>query len=221
MRIRLNPLPVMSVLSAIALAVLIVLGAWQWRRFEEKRHLADVAPLTVTLEPFEPMPEGIALVFAARDGVPGWRVFEPVRYGERTVFVDVGHVPGAAIPDWRTVTPSKALAGARAVSGISVSPKAPAALAARGDPARRIWYAVDLPAMASAAGLADVESYYVAMPYIGRTGAAEPNPFAGQRDPLPPERHLGYALTWWGLAATLIGVYLAFHARQGRFKVIR
>ncbi len=32
----------------------------------------------------------------------------------------------------------------------------------------------------------------------------------------PPARHLGYALTWFGLAAALIGVYLALHIARGR-----
>jgi surfeit locus 1 family protein len=148
-------------------------------------------------------------------------VFEPVRYGERIVFVDVGYIAGAEPPDWRTARSAPALAGARGVSGITMKPRPPGPFAAPGKADQRIWYAVDLPAMAAAAGLADVEPYYVAMPYVGPTGAAEPNPFVGVRDPLPAERHLGYAITWWGLAATLVGVYLAFHARQGRFKVIR
>ena len=64
---------------------------------------------------------------------------------------------------------------------------------------------------------------YVAVPYVGADGRAEPNPFAGAaaRDPLPPERHLGYAITWWGLAAALVGVYLAYHLRAGRLVVRR
>jgi surfeit locus 1 family protein len=33
---------------------------------------------------------------------------------------------------------------------------------------------------------------------------------------MPPSRHVGYALTWFGLALTLIAVYLAFHHRAGR-----
>ena len=43
-------------------------------------------------------------------------------------------------------------------------------------------------------------------------GAVLPRP---EVDPVP----LGYALTWWGLAGALVGVYLAFHARQGRFVI--
>jgi surfeit locus 1 family protein len=150
-------------------------------------------------------------------------VFAPVRYGDQTVFVDVAHAPGAAPPDWRVIEPPPALAAARAVTGIRITPRAKSAFAARGDAEAHVWYEVDLPAMAASSGLADVASYYIAMPYVSAAGQAEPNPFAGvaARDPLPPERHLGYAVTWWGLAAALVGVYLAFHARAGRLVLTR
>ncbi|MDX2233657.1 MAG: SURF1 family protein [Hyphomonadaceae bacterium] len=224
MRVRLNPLPVMTILSIAAFLILILLGHWQWRRYEDRRLLAEAPPATAVLEPFEAVPEGLQLVFGARDGAPGWRVFEPVRYGERTVFVDCDYVPGAAPPDWRTLEPCRALAGARAVSGVIVRPKGASAFTARSDPAARLWYAADLPGMAAAAGLPDPETYYVAIPYVGPTGEATPNPFAAGAlgaEPLPPARHLGYALTWWGLAGALVGVYLAFHARQGRLTIRR
>jgi len=38
-------------------------------------------------------------------------------------------------------------------------------------------------------------------------------------DPLPPERHFGYALTWWGLAAALFVIYWVFHASRGRLSL--
>ena len=54
---------------------------------------------------------------------------------------------------------------------------------------------------------------------MSRVRTAE-NPYATLtgRDPLPPERHFGYALTWWGMALGLIGVYIAFHRSQGRLR---
>ena len=45
-----------------------------------------------------------------------------------------------------------------------------------------------------------------------------PYAFAKPIDPLPPERHFGYALTWWGMALGLIGVYVALHRARGRLK---
>jgi surfeit locus 1 family protein len=217
MRIRLNPLPVLTLFSVAALAMLLWLGGWQFSRYQDKRLLQDVAPPTVRLEPFEVIPGGLQLVYGVSEGKPGWRVFTPVRHGEQVLFVDADYLPGVETPDWRTVQPPRALAGP-AVSGAVIRPHAPGAFAARPAPERHLWYAVDLAAMGAAAGLEGVEPYYVAMPYIGPTGEAAPNPFAesARGDPLPAARHLGYALTWWGLAASLIAVYLAFHARLGR-----
>lgn len=223
MRIRLRPFPVMTACAIAAFAVLILLGSWQWNRYHEKRFLADTVVDKVALAPFTVVEGAPQLVYAARDGQPGWRVFHPIRYGDVAVFVDTGHIPGAATPDWRAIPPPLALSAARAVTGIPVRPRKQSAFAARNDPAAHVWYQIDLAAMGASAGLDRVEPYYVAMPYVGATGQAEPNPFAGAAalDPLPPERHLGYALTWWGLAAALIGVYLAFHARAGRLVVTR
>lgn len=223
MRIRLRPLPVMTVLSIAAFAFLLVLGGWQWSRFQEKRFLADAVVDDVALAPFTLIEGAPQLVYAARDGQPGWRVFHPIRYGDVAVFVDTGYVPGAATPDWRTLPPPSALSAARAVTGIPVKPHKRSAFAAPSQPEAHVWYQIDLPAMGASIGLDRVEPYYVAMPYMGAAGQAEPNPFAGAAavDPLPPERHLGYALTWWGLAAALVGVYLAFHARAGRLVITR
>ena len=35
-------------------------------------------------------------------------------------------------------------------------------------------------------------------------------------DVLPPARHLGYAITWYGLALVLIVIYFAYHVSVGR-----
>ena len=39
--------------------------------------------------------------------------------------------------------------------------------------------------------------------------------FAGYRVDIP-NNHLQYALTWFGLALTLVGVYLVYHVKNGR-----
>jgi cytochrome oxidase assembly protein ShyY1 len=63
-----------------------------------------------------------------------------------------------------------------------------------------------------------VADYYLTATYIGPDGRADANPFAHAPgvDPLPPARHLGYALTWYGLALVLIVIYLAYHISVGR-----
>jgi cytochrome oxidase assembly protein ShyY1 len=68
------------------------------------------------------------------------------------------------------------------------------------------------------AGLADVADYYIASKYVGEDGRAVANPFAlaPGADALPPARHLGYAITWYGLAVVLLVIYFAYHASVGR-----
>ena len=51
--------------------------------------------------------------------------------------------------------------------------------------------------------------------------AANPLLIPGDSERLPPERHFGYAITWWGLAMALAGVYLAFHYQRGRLRFRR
>ena len=85
-------------------------------------------------------------------------------------------------------------------------------------PMRRLWFAVDLQAMARNAGLDNVAEYYIASTYMGADGRAMANPFAlaPGADALPPARHLGYAITWYGLGIVLLIIYFAYHVSVGR-----
>jgi surfeit locus 1 family protein len=86
-----------------------------------------------------------------------------------------------------------------------------------------LWFAVDLPAMGRNAGLENVAEYYIAGTYVGADGRAIANPFAlaPGADTLPPARHLGYALTWYGLALVLMAIYFAYHISVGRLAFAR
>jgi cytochrome oxidase assembly protein ShyY1 len=79
----------------------------------------------------------------------------------------------------------------------------------------RLFFAADIPAMAKAAGVADAVpgEYIEAEPALGAQGWPRP------RDPREllasiPNRHLEYALTWFGLAAALACVYGCVIARS-------
>ena len=52
------------------------------------------------------------------------------------------------------------------------------------------------------------------------TGTPTANAWADPKgaNQVTADRHFGYALTWWGLALALIGVYVAFHLRTGRLR---
>lgn len=219
--IRFRPLPLLTALAVLALMLLLLLGRWQWERFQQKKAAAREPVAQMTLANYQPIPAGITFVHGLRDGGEGWRVFAPVRNGDQVVFVDCDFIAGPENPNWRDVRVCGALKFNAPVQGASIRPRPPAPLAHPPDPLHRLWFDVDLAAMGRAAGLANVADHYLAAAYVGADGRAAPNPFAraAGADEFPPERHLGYAITWWGLAAALVVIYFAYHRSVGRLKL--
>lgn len=224
---------VAAVLTAIGVAVLVGLGTWQLRRLAWKEDLiaraaaaerAPVAPLRNVL----PEPRNVEFRRVAADcvglasarfvelqsiegGQPGVRLISLCRpvEGGRPLLIDRGFVaetvsarPSEAVSE----TPVRVTAQLRAnppVNGMAPAPDG------------RRFYARDAAAMAQA---------------LGAGGEVEPltlfaltssNPdWAALRPSAPPaafsNNHLGYAMTWFGLAAALAGVFLAFLARRRR-----
>lgn len=209
-----RPLPILTLFSIAALVLLIVLGNWQYGRYQEKLAARSKPPPEITIESAKPIEGQVQLVYGVKDGAPGWRIFAPVLAAGKTVFLDTAFRVGPQPPDWRELAPFGE--GEVAVQGVRMSPHKPSWATAKPEPSKHVWYAIDLPAMARAGGLPAPAPYYVALPYLSPSGRLEPNPFATVVEPLPPERHLGYALTWWGLAGALLAVYAAFHVRAGR-----
>ncbi|MES1197228.1 MAG: SURF1 family cytochrome oxidase biogenesis protein [Pseudomonadota bacterium] len=217
--IHFRPLPFMTLITIGVIAlVLLPLGRWQWEKYELKTRLAHQAVPEMTIENYQPIPEGMQFVWGIRDGEAGWRVFTPMQTGDAIIYVDADFIPGSAPPKPEEVRPPAALRYGAPVKGASMRPEPAGAFTPPPQPLQRLWYNVDLAAMARAAGLENVADYYIAAPYVGADGRAITNPFAHApgADPLPPARHLGYALTWWGLALVLVGVYFAYHVSAGR-----
>lgn len=218
--IRFRPLPVMSVLAIVALAVLVALGRWQWERYELKAALAEEPVAERTIANYQPLPDGLQFVYGVRADVheQGWRVFAPVQDGDTIVFIDSDFISGARAPDPDEVRVPAVLRVGAPVSGASIQPEPPAPLTRAPRPLQRLWFAVDLAAMGRNAGVENVADYYIASAYVGEDGRAVANPFARApgADALPPARHMGYAITWYGLALVLVVVYFAYHGSVGR-----
>lgn len=224
--IRFRPLPVLSIFTIVALALLVALGRWQWEKFDEKSAAADEPIAEMTVASYQPVPGAIQFVYGVRPDTreQGWRVFAPVQYGDTAVFVDSDFItfrPGNPPPDPSEVRVPAALRVGAPVSGASIRPERPAPLTRAPRPLERQWFAVDLDAMGRNGGLENVADFYIAAAYVGADGRATPNPFARApgADMLPPARHLGYALTWYGLALVLVMIYFAYHASVGRLRL--
>ncbi|MDZ4693020.1 SURF1 family cytochrome oxidase biogenesis protein [Terricaulis sp.] len=221
--IRFKPLLIMSVVTIATFACLIMLGRWQWERYEMKSALADEPVPMMTIENYQPLPDGIQFVYGVRSDTreAGWRVFAPVQEGESTIFVDadfIASATGAGPPNADEVRVPASLRLGAPISGASIRPNPPSPFAGAPEPLRRLWFAIDLPAMGRNIGVDQVSEYYIAGAYVGTDGRATPNPFARApgADDLPPARHMGYAITWYGLALVLIVIYFAYHVSVGR-----
>src|SRR3974377_2310028 len=86
--ISFRPLPLMTLFALLGLLLALVLGSWQWERYQTKLRLAHTPVAERTVENYQPMGEGMQFVFGVRNNEPGWRVFTPVHTGDATVFVD-------------------------------------------------------------------------------------------------------------------------------------
>ncbi|KAF1685199.1 hypothetical protein B1992_13135 [Pseudoxanthomonas broegbernensis] len=236
------PLPVGWAL-ALAVAVLFAgLGGWQLQRMQAKQALLDASaqvlrqrqavPLARAADParardydwaagagrFAALP-AVLLDNQSRDGHPGvraYRVFLPEADGgdaAPALLVELGWLP---LPGDRRL-PTVALPDAGRVEGLLLPPPSPGLL--RSVEAQRgagTLLAMDLEPAAVAAAL----GLPALAPRILRLDPALPLGYARDLEllpnTLPPQRHLGYAVQWFALAAAVLVVALVLTLRGRR-----
>ncbi len=236
-----RPLPVMTILALIGLAILIWLGSWQWARYGEKLAMPEeIAESRFVELTGEAVNTPLQYVYTTYKGEALWRSFQLVdgclsdaeqsSSCEGPVFVDVALL-SALRPD--EVGLMDVTTTYEAATFVVAENREKSMMGASNQPDKGQWYNANAIAMANALGLENAEAARLLEPAQIRIVRRAPdgeernqrieNPFANPAkiDDLPPARHLGYALTWFGLAATLIGVYLAFHIARGRLSFRR
>jgi surfeit locus 1 family protein len=126
--------------------------------------------------------------------------------------VNRGFVPeGRQDPATR---PEGQMAGQVDIVGVMRWPETPGLFTPAGDPARNLWFARDPAAMAAAKGLGAVAPFYIEQESPSVPGGL---PQVGKLQPSLPNNHLGYALTWYGLALVLVvgvGIWAAGRRRE-------
>lgn len=158
-------------------------------------------------------------LFAPDSAGPGWHVYTPLQIdSQHFVWINRGFVPDRRkAPGTR---PEGQVPGEVEVHGLVRLPRSRSVFAAENDPTRNFWYWPDLPAMTASAfpegphEAAEAPQRPVGLPLVIDADATPGPPGGVPRGGVTrlqlPNRHLEYALTWYGLGATLVGVYLAF-----------
>ncbi len=231
-----RPYPLMTVLSVAALAVLCTLGWWQLERLQWKLDLIasvesrassdpisvdallrnvdsaewEYAPVTVT-GTFQHNSE--MHVFGQNlSGHVGWFIFTPLQRSDgSTIIINRGFVP-EPLKDPNTRNEGQ-VPGEVTITGLARRDAESNAFTPPPNADTNEWYMRNLEAMAVHLGLTDVVPVFV----DARDDAPGGWPQGGQTRLEFSNSHLGYALTWFGLALTLIGVYIAYHWQKGRF----
>lgn len=208
------------------LAALCALGTWQVRRLHWKTDLlarieasehAPAAPLGATAEPyakavatgrFDHGREAL-LGVEVRGTTLGAHLLTPLlRTGHPPLLVDRGWVP---LERGRPVDRPE---GEVSVAGFVREADKRDWLSPTDDAAGRRFYILDPEAIGAAVGLGEAPAP-LALVALAPAGAAAALPEAARSLPRPDNPHLGYAITWYGLAASLVGVLLAFLRRRG------
>ncbi len=234
MKLTFRPYPGLTVACALLFAILCGLGVWQLERLQWKLALiarvnAHMAAAPLALDQIKVLGADEAqyrrvrltgrfdhaheaYVFTTDAGAPVYHVLTPLRLEDgRVLMVDRGEVPKELL-DPATRAAGNAL-GAVEVTGVWRVPDAPGAFTPPPDMAHRIWYARDLGTIAAADHL-----ILTAPVVVEADASANPSgwPKGGQTVVSFRNQHLSYAVTWFGLALGLLGIWFAYHISKGR-----
>jgi surfeit locus 1 family protein len=226
----------LTLVTLVAMAILIGLGVWQVQRLHWKTHLlAEVA--AATSEPPEPL--GVALgqmadglttdyrrvqaacpniettpylrLYAVANGEAGYRIITacPLTGGPYgSILVDRGFVSDDAAAKLK---PGQGEKLATPVVGVLRRGDGRNFVTPENQPGQGLWYWRDAGGMAKALGAVMPAPTFLMLQSPAPHGFG-PTPLAVPRE--IPNNHLQYAVTWFGLAAALAGVYLAMLWRR-------
>ena len=207
------------------LAILIGLGTWQVQRLQWKTALlAQLAAAQAgPAEPLTAHPEPWTKVFATgrllndreallglevRNAVLGAFLLVPLqRDNGPPLLVNRGWVP------LEREAPVDHPEGEVRVEGYVRPGESASLFSATDDPAGRRFYTLDPAVIGPALDLPEVAPFaLVALAPSGLPPDALPQP--ARHLPQPPNNHLGYVVTWYGLALALAGVFVTWAHRR-------
>jgi surfeit locus 1 family protein len=235
MVLRIRPLWGFTALMFALFTACVALGVWQLERLQWKLALIAQADSHLKAPPID---AARALAMDARaaqyrrvkltgrflnaseaygfatgeQGMPVYHVLTPFKLDDcRVLMVDRGIVP-ERLRDPRLRRAGE-LDGEQHIAGVWRIPDAAGLFTPAPDIAKHVWYARDVQ------GIAKAEHLRLSAPVIVEADAT-PNPGGwpkgGQTVITFRNDHLQYAITWFALAAVVLGGWIAFHVSQGR-----
>jgi surfeit locus 1 family protein len=231
------------VFAVVGVTILIGLGIWQLDRKTWKQNL--IMTLTTRLArapedlppranwprliqegnefrrvtfPAEFLDAQEALVYSAGSPLrpdvkgPGYWVFSPAQLaGGSIVLINRGFVPlERKDPATRAEGNPRGIVD---VVGVMRWPETRGLLTPADDPKTNVWYLRDPKGIAETKKWASIAPFYIDQESPVPPGRA---PLPGKLEVQLPDNHLQYAITWFGLALALAGVYVVWLA--GRFR---
>jgi surfeit locus 1 family protein len=228
-----HPRLVPTLFTIPALIILVGLGSWQVQRLHWKEGLIAQRDRMVAAPPIAPPQtleaeqnqfrhvaddgvllndKEIFLAAASEGGGSGYQVLTPLQEPDgRIIFVNRGFIP-LELKD-----PVKRAAGepsgAVHIAGLLRVPPAekPTFFLPNNRPDLDLWFWVDLPAMANAAGVGDAAPFYIDADKAPNPGGW---PKGGVTNLELPNDHLQYAITWFSLAIALVVIYVLYHRKN-------
>jgi surfeit locus 1 family protein len=238
---RIRGLIAPAVATIVCAALLVDLGVWQLQRLAWKEALIAAVESRAHAAPLEAPPEadwprldpadyeyrrvrlvGVfdgsrqVIVFRAlseprgRYGGPGYLVMTPLILADgAAVLIDRGFVP-----EPRKATAGDGISGGETtVVGLMRASEARNLFTPSDDSASGQWFTRDVGAIARAEKLTRVAPFFIDADAGPDPGAL---PEGGETILAFPNNHLSYALTWFGMAAALVGVFGAYAASRLR-----
>lgn len=222
----------LTIATAIAFVFLVSLGVWQLQRLEWKQGLIDEIEVRQTAEPVS-LTEALDMRRAGEDieylrvvvtGTfkhayeryfyapdasvgPGVEVFTPFELasGHGVILVNRGFVPERA-----KAVANRArgqVTGAQEIEGLVRVSGRKGAFTPDNNPKENLWFWRDFDAMMEGVPGPSVNGPALRLFIDAEEAAPGGWPRGGVRKIELSNRHFGYALTWFGLALTLLGVY--------------
>jgi surfeit locus 1 family protein len=220
-----RPFPLLTVFAIPILAALIMLGIWQSQRAGWKADQVVTFEQLLAAPPLMPeqacaagLKEGQVLtpipaqgpdvrVFGQRaTGETGWKIFQAAEVCGRPMLVQTDFDalkiggPGGQLP-----TPPPPPADRFIVQSWPER----SFMSNTNSPEKNQWYWYDAPALATAVNQPSLDARFLVVPLDGTPDFLVRT---------PPETHVGYAVTWFGMAIAFVLIYGVFHARAGRLR---